>query len=244
MRRPIALLATALLLVAGAGAAQAAGHEVTYRGQGLAANETGGYDLGTEICDVEDGAESDEAYLLWVFTATRSTDAKITGPWGTADMEKTSNGTFKFLSRWYELDGLVGEVSATHDGATRNPQLVISHGCPPAEEEEPGAWCSPGYWRNASDAAWALTGFAKTDLFNDTVVPGFYDTASGAGPTLIEVLTTSNANTFGAASAPFDLNAFNATGAFLTDQIPGFHFDPALIGVDEACPIDNGGNFK
>lgn len=67
---------------------------------------------------------------------------------------------------------------------------------------------------------------------------------SAADPTLIEVLTTPGANTFGAASGPFGLNAFNATGAFLTEQIPGFSFDPTLIGTENACPIDNHGNFK
>jgi hypothetical protein len=40
------------------------------------------------------------------------------------------------------------------------------------------------------------------------------------------------------------LNVFNATGGFLTDNIPGFDFDPSLIGDETACPIDNHGNFK
>ena len=75
-------------------------------------------------------------------------------------------------------------------------------------------------------------------------MPNFYDTASAANPTLIQVLTTPGANTFGAASNPYGLNAFNATGAFLTNQIPGYHFDLSLIGTAEACPIDNHGNFK
>jgi hypothetical protein len=127
---------------------------------------------------------------------------------------------------------------------------VVSHGCQPFETE--GAWCSPGYWGNAQDPAWALTGNDKTDLFNEYVVPDFYDTlftsvTLPAGPTLAQALDSSGAggaNKYGAASDPYGLNAFNATGAFLTDQIPGYHFDPALFGAENACPIDNHGNYK
>jgi hypothetical protein len=37
-----------------------------------------------------------------------------------------------------------------------------------------GAWCSPGFWRNARDGAWALIGHTRTELFNDTVYPVWY----------------------------------------------------------------------
>jgi hypothetical protein len=42
------------------------------------------------------------------------------------------------------------------------------------------------------------------------------------------------------------LNAFNATGAFLTDKIPGFQFDCTVMqaGGSDACPIDSFGHFK
>jgi hypothetical protein len=240
VRKLLALLATALLLVAGAGAAQAAGN-VTYKGQGLTYDGTT-WSVNNELCGIDEGAEVDGPYLLWILTATKSQNATITIGTNTYDMKKTSNGTFKYVGDWVSPGTLVGNVSATYDGNDRNPQLTISHGCAPYTTD--GAWCSPGYWRNASDASWALTGYLKTALFNNTVVPTYYDTASGANPTLIQVLTTPGANTFGAASDPFGLNAFNATGAFLTDQIPGYHFDPSLVGVDEACPIDNHGNFK
>lgn len=185
--------------------------------------------------------ETGQGYLVWILTANRATSATITLPDGTFDMYQVG-GTFKYASKYYAYETLI-DVYATYEGTARgNVNLVVSHGCQPYETE--GAWCSPGYWRNAADAAWALTGYAKTDFFNNTVVPNFYDTASAADPTLITVLTTPGANTFGAASGPFGLNAFNATGAFLTDQIPGYYFDPDLIGNEEACPIDNHGNFK
>jgi hypothetical protein len=38
--------------------------------------------------------------------------------------------------------------------------------------------------------------------------------------------------------------AVTAHSAFPTDQIPGFRFDPALVGAENACPIDNHGNLK
>ena len=154
-------------------------------------------------------------------------------------------GTFKYASGYFSYASLIGPpaVFATYEGrATGKVNLTGSHGCPGFKEQ--GAWCSPGYWRNAEDAAWALTGYAKTDLFNNTVVPNFYDTASAANPTLIQVLTTPGANTFGGASGPYGLNAFNATGAFLTDQIPCYKFDPSLVGKEEACPIDHHGIYK
>jgi hypothetical protein len=98
-------------------------------------------------------------------------------------------------------------------------------------------FCSPGFWKNASDAAWALTGHSRTDLFNATVVPSFYATPSPANPTLETVLNTPGANTFGAASDPFGLNAFNAVGAYLTNAA-GFFNSGSTV---DNCPISNGG---
>jgi hypothetical protein len=124
-------------------------------------------------------------------------------------------------------------------------QLVISHGCRPFKE---GAWCSPGFWRNAEDAAWALTGFSRTDLFNATVYNFWYGATFVANPTLQTVLD--NPPTYSgpplAGTSGFPLNAFNATGAMLTDAIPGFSFDFNLMeaGSSDACPIDHHGNFK
>lgn len=159
-------------------------------------------------------------------------------------MTKFGNGTFKYVSGWYDPDTLPGNVVATYDGKAKNAQLTISHGCRPFTH---GAWCSPGFWRNAEDAAWALTGYSKSDLFNLTVVPNFYDTASAANPTLYTVLTTPGPNTFGSASGPYGLNAFNATGAFLTDNIPGYDFSLEAMQLNnesDTCPIDHHGNYK
>jgi len=61
---------------------------VTYSGQGLLPDGFGGYDLITEICDgningiLENGADAEGPYLLWVLTANDKTNknADITGP--------------------------------------------------------------------------------------------------------------------------------------------------------------------
>jgi hypothetical protein len=242
------------------GSTVVAGTIVTYTGQGFTLDESGTANLNDERCAVDQNAndggtgqfadwngegqpyQTGQGYLVWVLTANGATSATLTLPDGTVEMIKVG-GTFKYASAYLNYADIANGVTAEYEGRARgNVQLVVSHGCQPFEGD--GAWCSPGYWRNASDAAWALTGDTKTSLFNDTVVPSFYDTASAADPDLITVLTTAGANTFGGPSNPFGLNAFNATGAFLTDRIPGYSFDLDRIGQEDACPIDNGGNFK
>lgn len=98
------------------------------------------------------------------------------------------------------------------------------------------------------DAAWALTGRTRSDLFNTTVYPLWYGATFAADPTLQTVLT--NPQTYSgpplAGTLGFALNAYNATGAMLTDAIPGFDFSWAAMisGSSETCPIDSHGNFK
>lgn len=258
-----ALLAAGSLLLIPTMAQAAYANSASFKGQGFLADGTGGYDLRTEICAVLDAegniipdafgstADAEGPYLLWVLTATGSTKADITGPWGTAEMTKFGNGTFKYISGFYDPDSLMvaGAVSATYDGKAKNAQLVVSHGCRPFTEQ--GAWCSPGYWGNAQDAAWALTGKAKTDLFNTNVYDYFYGATFAADPTLYTVLSA-NGGTYKGSPVPgtsgYALNAFNATGAFLTDNIPGYAFSLDVMlngnGSTDACPIDNHGNFK
>jgi hypothetical protein len=226
---------------------------VNYSGQGLNADGFGGYDLQTEICGVANGADVDGPYLHWVLTATGATHADITGPWGTAAMTKNGGGSFYYNSGWYSPSTLPGHVSATYDGKAKNAQLVISHGCRPFTK---GAWCSPGFWGHADNAAWTLTGVSKSDLFNNTVVPGFYGASLlPDDPTLFTVLSTSGGTYKGPGVAGTDprtqspnpaLNPFNATGAYLSDHIPGYSYDPSLLTQDESntCPIDSHGNFK
>jgi hypothetical protein len=245
MTKRIGIFATLLLLAAGGAFAYANG--VTYSGQGLIADGFGGYDLQTEICGVANGADADGPYILWVLTATSAPAADITGPWGTAAMTRSGNGTYKYVSGWYDPSTLApGAVSATYSGKPKNVQLVISHGCRPFAV---GAWCSPGFWRNATAGAWALTGRSRSDLFNVTVFDAWYGATFAVDPTLDTVLTTLGGTYKGPpvpGTSGYELNAFNATGAFLTDQIPGFRFDWSVMkeGASDACPIDHFGNFK
>ncbi len=232
-----------MLLVA-AVPAFAYANSVTYKGQGLIPDGFGGYDLRKELCGVENGAEVDGPYLLWVLTATKSQHADITGPWGTAAMTKFGNGTFKYVSGWYNPSTLPGHVFATYDGKPQNAQLVISHGCRPFKK---GAWCSPGFWKNAEAGAWALVGKSPSDLFDGFVYPYWFGN-SLPGVTLGTVLN--NPQTYSGPPVPgssgYALNAYNATGAALTDRIPGYQFDWDVMvsGHSDACPIDHFGHFK
>jgi len=129
MKRLFVGLVAVLMVVLSATSANAYANSVTYSGQGLVADGAGGYDLKSEICGVENGAEVDGPYLLWVLTANGASNADITGPWGTASMTKSGGGAFKYVSAAYPLGDLIGAVTATYDGTAKNVQLVISHGC-------------------------------------------------------------------------------------------------------------------
>ena len=230
-------------------------NEVTYSGQGLIADGFGGYDLRTERCGVENGADVDGPYLLWVLTASKANNADITfdipNNFEKFDMIKTGNGTFKYISGWLDPGTLLPDiVKATYDGNAKNAQLVVSHGCRPAG----GGWCSPGFWKNATDDAWKLTGYTKADLFNDNVSLSFYGADLTPDVSLSTVLNTTGGTYKGPGIAGEDqrtqspypaLNPFNAVGAFLTDQLDG-GFDPEamLEGGSNACPIDHFGNYK
>lgn len=242
-------LAAAVLLLAASGAG--AQTSATYTGQGLNSNPDGfgGYDLNNELCGVQNGANAEGPYLLWVFTATGAKTATISGPWGLgAPMVKSANGTFKYVSGWYDPNSLLPNiVSATSSGGkVKKPQLTVSHGCRPFNPG--GAWCSPGFWKKAAPLAWSLTGYARTSLFNATVYSAWYGASFVADPTLDTVLL--NPPTYSGAplagTLGYSLNAFNATGAFLSNNIPGYQFDLAvmLAGGSDACPLDHHGNFK
>jgi hypothetical protein len=259
----IAFVILTLALVLAMALPALAATTVPYTGQGFNFDGTT-YNLNDERCgltgqnDANDGGtgqfanwngegmpyESGQGYLVWVLSANGATSAKLYLPDMTVDMIKVG-GTWKYASQYYSYAEIANIVYATYEGTAKgNVQLVVSHGCQPFETD--GAWCSPGYWRNAADAAWELTGYAKTDLFNDTVYDYWYGATFAADPDLITVLN--NAPTYSgpplAGTSGYALNAFNATGAMLTDAIPGFHFDFDLIGAENACPIDNHGNFK
>lgn len=107
------------------------------------------------------------------------------------------------------------------------------------------AWLSPGFWKTADDAAWQLTGVARTDLFLSTVFPTFYDTQTvrliAGNPSLWTVLNyqgQGGANYYGPESGPYGLNPYNATAAYLTSKVPGWTYG----GPNYPEPIDHHGN--
>jgi hypothetical protein len=222
-------------------------NSASYVGNGLT-REGNAWELTTERCGIANGAEVEGPYLLWVLTASGSSAAEITGPWGTADMIQSGNGTFKYVSAWYDPTTLPGHVSAVFNGRPKNAQLVVSHGCRPYTEN--GAWCSPGFWKNAKDAAWDFAGAHKSDLFNTTVHDYFYGAELFGNPSLGTVLGTSGGTYKGApepGTSGHALNAYNAVGAYLTQLLPNHDFDFSLMSADdatEACPIDHHGNLK
>jgi hypothetical protein len=233
-------MCVALFAMSVASAAWAYNNSETYSGQGLVASGDGGYVIGNEICGVENGAEIQGAYLLWVLTATRSSNANISFL-GSAPspMKKFGNGVFKYVSGWMDLVTLPGNVVATYDGAPKNAQLVISHGCAPAKLL--GAWCSPGYWANTlhfTPNGWTTIGVAPPGpLYGDVIEQPL---PSSGSPTLLDVLQNKSAYF----TAQTQGAAFNAVAAYLTDLIPGYEFDESLVGSDDACPLDAHGNFK
>jgi hypothetical protein len=235
---------------------------VAYGGQGLLADGFGGYDLVTEICgtldefgNVTNGADAAGPYLLWVLTATGATSATITIFGITYPMTASGNGTFKYVSAWFAPSTLTGNVSATYAGRITNAQLVISHGCRPYTH---GAWCSPGFWGQAllkydptkGPGAWSLTSSTPADPFTGAVpdfyvLPELYDGVLLTA-TLGDVLTSTGGTYKTPAADPYGLTPFNAAGAFLTNQIPGYTFDASFMVLDESdtCPIDHHGNWK
>ena len=228
-------------------------------GQGIA-NDGGTGQFAAQLPPFDSGFTPGSSYLVWVLTANGATSANLNLPDGSVSMYKVG-GTYKYASKYYSLAQLLGPpaVTATYEGGKGKATLTVSHGCAPLLRV--GAWCSPGYWKNAGDGAWALVGGlgVKSQLFNSTVVPDFYEnvftsSAFPSGPTILQALDSSGAggaNKYGSAAAPYGLNAFNATGAYLTSSIPCnpngtcYYFDVSQVGQDpHNCPIDNSGNYK
>jgi hypothetical protein len=169
-------------------------------------------------------------------------------------------GTFKYASGWYApamlFPGNYTTSTPVYASYTskiiKNVQLTVSHGCAPHQQQ--GAWCSPGYWKNTAKKSptngWTTIGIDPTTaMFNGNVSPNYY--ANDLTPDRLLKYVLDNPSDFGGnlgTAGPYGLTAFNAVGAYLTDQIPGYSFDPSLIeanlGDDITCPIDAFGVFK
>jgi hypothetical protein len=108
-------------------------NSVSFKGQGLVTQGAGGYRLQTEICGVFNGAEVTGPYLFWTLSAPGARNAEISGPWGSAVMNRGGDGTFTYISGWYDPEDLTAKpVKAAYDGRPQVATLVVSHGCNPA----------------------------------------------------------------------------------------------------------------
>ena len=126
------IMALTLALLVAIIPAMAFFNNISFSGQGFVANEAGGYDLQTTICDVPKGADIGGSYLSWTLTAPNARNAEINGPWGSAIMNRGENGTFTYISDWYDLEELVAyPVKTTYDGKPAGGTLFVSRGCDP-----------------------------------------------------------------------------------------------------------------
>jgi hypothetical protein len=206
--------------------------------------------------------QSGDPYMVWVLTLNASPTSGVMlkgGPFGAGVPMYQVGGTWKYASLYYSPDVTINVVYAEFDNASikasvlKNVNLTVSHGCPPRE----GGWCSPGYWLNTlnfTPNGWTTIGVDPYNtMFNSSVYDAFYGALLSPDVSLYTVLSTSGGTYKGPGVAgtdprtqpPYDpLNPFNAVGAWATDQIPGYQFDPTLVGTSDSCPIDAHGAFK
>ena len=113
----ISLVALAALLIP---SSAMAADTATFTGQGTTNGK-----LNTEICQ-PDG----KPYVLFIYqTDKNAKTATITVNGVLQPMVKFGNGTFKYTADWALPSNLIGNVTATSDGTSKNPRLLISHGC-------------------------------------------------------------------------------------------------------------------
>lgn len=266
---PIAIGLMALAPVAWAGT-----FYVNYTGQGFTNDGSGGFIINDERCGLEnqtpandggtgqfanwdgpgDPYDTGDPYLVWVLTANGAASATLYLPDGPVAMINVG-GTWKYASGWYDPPTLFPgnystntPVYASYESnrTIKNVQLTVSHGCAPHRQ---GAWCSPGYWKNTlrfDPNGWTTIGVdPATAMFNGNMSPNYY--ANNLSPDQLLTYVLDHPSDFGGTlgtAGPYGLTAFNAVGAYLTDQIPGYFFDPDLVGTSDSCPLDAHGAFK
>lgn len=136
----------------------------------------------------------------------------------------------------YELQSLGDSGLASPFNASNSPAGLsnLTFCWNPEEVEDPGNWCSPGYWRQPHHLyAWEPTGYSPDDKFQQSV--GYYPALSKQGaregaptdPTLIQVLTYPQW---------YGGSAFNAVG----DLLSAAHPDVNFLGerVEDSCPLN------
>jgi hypothetical protein len=128
------IMALTLALVLTIVPAMAFFNNVSFNGQGFAADGSGGFVLQTEICDKSDGAQAAGPYLFWTLQPPGARNAEIYGPWGNAIMARNGMGTFTYVSEWFDPQEFAAHpVNAAYDGKPQGATLVVSHGCEPGQ---------------------------------------------------------------------------------------------------------------
>jgi hypothetical protein len=194
------------------------GTNIYYTGQGTFLNEDGDRVLGEEICGVENGAEVDGPYLLWILTANGAENATlfVLGEGEPMARAGGGNSVFKVITDYHDLDDLIDEVYGTYWGGRvrGSVQLVISHGCLGVAYEG----CSQGYWGQRSDAAWLP--IARTQKFFDIFV---VENERGLHPdlTLGEAINLTGGR--------WNSLARHAVAAFLNAEHVNYYMDSAAV---------------
>jgi hypothetical protein len=123
------IMASTLALLVAIVPAMAYFNNVSFSGQGLTSQGV----LKARLCGVNNGADVTGPYLFWKLSAPGARNAEINGPWGSAIMNRDGNGTFTYISGWYDLADLaMHTVKVTYDGKPGAATLVVDHGCEPS----------------------------------------------------------------------------------------------------------------
>jgi hypothetical protein len=178
-------------------------------------------ELNTVQCDAYN-----TPYLFWVFTlggGNTVTGATLTVNGDDYPMTPPNQnaGVYQVETPWYDLATIVASVAYVGSVGSE-PNLNISHGCPPPDPE----WCSPGFWKN-NFVHWGASEWPVDPGTKYNSVP-LSPTANG-DPSLIQVLLNP-----GAYFPPNKRGAgYNAVADYLSEQA-GLNFTGQRV---DNCPL-------
>jgi hypothetical protein len=208
-----------------------------WTGQGVH-EENGNIVLNKVICD----DVTPPGTIHWIFTpggngnSVTTATLTVNGNDYVLTKSQATNSPFSFYTSWYDLDTIVAQVAYNGNLGRGAAQLVISHGCPPVENQ----WCSPGFWRNHLEAAEFAASQGSYSIYTTTyssvfgAAPslkpkGVQDGAPG-DPTLLEVLENPQW---------YADDAFNSVGDLLSTLHPDVNFNGERPEGEHDCPLDD-----
>ncbi|MEO6513531.1 MAG: hypothetical protein ABIR37_02465 [Candidatus Saccharimonadales bacterium] len=174
--------------------------------------------------------------LLWILTATGADSAMITinGQSFAMSQPNGQSGTFKYVQTGFNGDFSSLVASATYEGDTNgNPQLTISHGCPPAKTNVTPATVSITENCGTENDSYALPADGNGVTYTKTYVNG-----------VLTVTATPDATHTLLAGNEFTLNQDGTatyTYTFTNEacETPKTNVTPAAVTVDEQCGTAN-----